>query len=290
MASDPGNTPTQAPRAGWYPDPERPGEQRYWDGSRWTDIHPASSAAGPKPSRTRYGLYVWAGIVLLLAALVFHLGLRSLLLLAVFPLGIGIFLIVKRRTAVGVALVVASVLLPVLEAWALPTYRVPSPSMVPTLAVGDRIVVNKTEIGGLSVGDVVVFHPPAGADLSTPECGNPNQGAGHTAACDAPTPQKSSQTLIKRIVAGPGDRISISNGHVIRNGVPEQDSTYTEPCGSDPSCTFPTPIVIPSGDYFVMGDNRGESDDSRFWGPVASDWIIGVALLQTWPPGHIGFL
>jgi signal peptidase I len=120
-------------------------------------------------------------------------------------------------------------------------------------------------------------------------CGNPNQGGSHSQACDAPTPQESSQTFIKRVVAGPGDRISIVNGHVIRNGVQEKDS-YTDPCGADSSCNFRTPIVIPPGDYFMMGDNRGASDDSRFWGPVPDKWVIGVAFFTYWPPDRIGFL
>jgi signal peptidase I len=49
-------------------------------------------------------------------------------------------------------------------------------------------------------------------------------------------------------------------------------------------------VVVPPGDYFMMGDNRGESDDSRFWGPVPKKWIIGVAFFTYWPPDRIGFL
>jgi len=162
--------------------------------------------------------------------------------------------------------------------------------MVPTLQIGQRVLTNRL-ISHPSVGDVVVFHPPAGADSPTPQCGDPNQGTGHTAACDQPTPQESSQTFIKRVVAGPGDTIYIWNGHVYRNGVAESDSKYTEPCGGDPSqCNFRTPIKIPPGEYFMMGDNRGASDDSRFWGPVPNKWIIGVAFFTYWPPDRIGFL
>jgi signal peptidase I len=160
--------------------------------------------------------------------------------------------------------------------------------MVPTLAIGQRVLTNRL-INHPSVGDIVVFHPPTGADSATPVCGNPDQGPGHPQACDSPTASESTQTFIKRVVGGPGDRISIVNGHVLRNGVRENDP-YIAPCGEDPSCTFRKPITIPPGDYFMMGDNRGESDDSRFWGPVPDKWVIGVAFFTYWPPDRIGTL
>jgi signal peptidase I len=186
-----------------------------------------------------------------------------------------------------VAVAVALALL--IQAFIVKPYRIPSPSMEPTLAIGQRVLTNRL-IDHPSVGDIVVFHPPHGADPEgTPICGNPSQGAGHSQACDTPTPQESTQTFIKRVVAGPGDTIYIQNGHVYRNGVPEKDS-YINPCGPDPSCTFRTPIKIPPGDYFMMGDNRGASDDSRFWGPVPDKWVIGVAFFTYWPPDRIGFL
>jgi signal peptidase I len=189
-------------------------------------------------------------------------------------------LVITVAIAVGLALLI--------QAFIVKPYRIPSPSMVPTLEIGQRVLTNRL-INHPSVGDIVVFHPPKGADPATPVCGNPNQGGGHAQACDQPTAQESSQTFIKRVVGGPGDRISIVNGHVIRNGVPEKDS-YIEPCGSDPSCNFPKPIVVPAGDYFMMGDNRGASDDSRFWGPVPDKWVIGVAFATYWPPDRIGLL
>jgi signal peptidase I len=185
-----------------------------------------------------------------------------------------------------VAVAVALALL--IQAFIVKPYRIPSPSMVPTLSVGQRILANRL-INHPSVGDVVVFHPPRGADPPTPVCGNPNQGANHPQACDEPTPQESSQTFIKRVVAGPGDTVQIVDGHVYRNGVREHDP-YIEPCGTTGSCNFRTPITVPPGDYFMMGDNRGASDDSRFWGPVPDKWVIGVAFFTYWPPDRIGFL
>jgi signal peptidase I len=189
-------------------------------------------------------------------------------------------LILTVLVAVGLALLI--------QRFIVKPYRIPSPSMVPTLAVGQRVLTNRL-FDNPGVGDVVVFHPPAGADPATPECGNPNQGAGHSQACDTSTPQESNQTFIKRVVGGPGDTIQILDGHVYRNGVREKDS-YIAQCGQDPSCNFRTPIRIPAGDWFMMGDNRGASDDSRFWGPVPSKWLIGVAFFTYWPPDRIGFL
>jgi len=183
---------------------------------------------------------------------------------------------------------VAVVLALLIQAFIVKPYRIPSPSMEPTLSIGQRVLTNRL-INHPSVGDIVVFHPPHGADPATPDCGNPNQGAGHSQACGTPTAQESSQTFIKRVVAGPGDTIHIQDGHVYRNGVRENDP-YITPCGPDPSCNFRTPIRIPPGDYFMMGDNRGASDDSRFWGPVPDKWVIGVAFFTYWPPDRIGFL
>ena len=187
-----------------------------------------------------------------------------------------------------VTVAVAVVLALLIQAFIVKPYRIPSGSMIPTLAIGQRVLTNRL-INHPSVGDVVVFHPPRGADPPTPMCGNPNQGSGHPQACGLPTQGASTQTFIKRVVGGPGDRIQIVGGHVLRNGVREKDA-YIEPCGSDSSCNFPRPVVVPPGDYFMMGDNRGASDDSRFWGPVPDKWVIGVAFFTYWPPNRIGFL
>ncbi len=188
---------------------------------------------------------------------------------------------------VTVAVAVALALL--IQAFVVKPYRIPSPSMVPTLAIGQRVLANRLDTQP-SLGDVVVFHPPHGADpVYTPICAAKDQGDGHPQACDRGTPTESAQTFIKRVVGLPGDRIAIVKGHVIRNGKPEKDP-YIRPCDPGSSCNFPQPITIPPGHYFMMGDNRGESDDSRFWGPVPEQWIIGVAFFTYWPPDRIGSL
>ena len=115
------------------------------------------------------------------------------------------------------------------------------------------------------------------------------------AACAEPEAQQSGVNFIKRIVAGPGDEIYIKEGHVFRKAAgqtefkPEKDS-YIKPCEGVSECNFPKPIRIPAGHWFMMGDNRGESDDSRFWGPVPTGWIIGGAIATYWPPDRIGIL
>ncbi|HET8863441.1 MAG TPA: signal peptidase I [Solirubrobacterales bacterium] len=173
-----------------------------------------------------------------------------------------------------------------IQAWLVKPYQIPSQSMEPTLDVGQRVLVNRflyhfTDPG---IGDIVVFHPPKGADNGT-ECGAPHLPQ---ESCPKPTPEESSQNFIKRIVAGPGDTLSVRNGHPVVNGVEKTDEPYTMPCGTAGACNLPKPITIPPDYYFMMGDNRGASDDSRFWGPVPRDWIIGKAFATYWPPDRVG--
>jgi signal peptidase I len=152
--------------------------------------------------------------------------------------------------------------------------------MEPTLQIGQRVLVNRigTHFGNPSIGDIVVFHPPKGADNQpSPECGNPSQGTLGGSPCGVPTSQKSSQTFIKRVVAGPGDVVAVRTSHVYRNGKREADP-YIRPCASPEGCDFPRKITVPAGMYFIVGDNRGESDDSRHFGPVKREWIVGRAV------------
>jgi signal peptidase I len=180
-----------------------------------------------------------------------------------------------------------------IQAWLVKPYQIPSQSMEPTLDVGQRVLVNRFlyHFTDPSVGDIIVFHPPKGADNQT-ECGVTVKGQEPVEVgmpCPRPTPEESSQNFIKRIVAGPGDTVSVKDGHPVVNGVEKTDEPYIRPCGSAPPCNLPRQITVPPGDYFMMGDNRGESDDSRFWGPVPRSWIIGKAFATYWPPDRIGF-
>ena len=183
--------------------------------------------------------------------------------------------------AVGLALLI--------QAFLVKPYRIPSASMEPTLAIGQRVLVNRlgNRFGDPSVGDVIVFHPPAGAERNAGEqCGAQPPGG---QVCMRETPAEAKDTtFIKRVVAAPGDRIKVVGGVVFRNGK-RVDEPYTRRClGS--GCDFPAEVRVPAGHWFMMGDNRGDSDDSRFWGPVPRGWIIGDAFATYWPPKRIGLL
>jgi signal peptidase I len=194
-------------------------------------------------------------------------------------------LVVTVAVAVGLALLI--------QAFVVKPYRIPTGSMLPTLTLGQRILVNRMDTDP-GIGDVVVFHPPHGGDLGSGQCANSQQGfsADGTAQaqpCDRPLESESEQTFVKRVVGVPGDVLRIVGGHVIRNGKREPDA-YINPCGGAAECTFSRSIRVPPGHYFMMGDNRGDSDDSRYWGPVPQRYIIGVGFFTYWPLDRIGVL
>jgi signal peptidase I len=199
----------------------------------------------------------------------------------------------RLRSAVELVFIVATALFfaLVIQAFAVKPYRIPSGSMEPTLHIGDRVIVDRFArrvLGDdIKVGDIVVFHPPHGADLGGAQCASQTTGDETRSPCDEETSTRSSQTFIKRVVAVAGDRISVRDGHVIRNGV-KASEPFAAKCDPGSGCNFPHAITVPPGHVFLMGDNRGDSDDSRFWGPVPLKWVIGKALVKYWPPGRIG--
>jgi signal peptidase I len=186
-----------------------------------------------------------------------------------------------------------------IQAFLVKPFRIPSPSMVPTLQVGQRVLVNRLgpHFGDPSRGDIVVFKPPKGADPNVDRCGNPLEpDDGHP--CELATPDQSDSNFIKRVVAIPGDWIKVLKNRVyLAKSATGPFQLQSEPfintrdrsC-DPPLCNLRKPIHIPPGHFFMMGDNRAQSDDSRKWGPVPKKWIIGRAFFTYWPPDRIGTL
>ena len=190
--------------------------------------------------------------------------------------------VIELVTIVAVALGLALAI----QAFVVKPYRIPSASMVPTLQVHQRVLVDRITMhfSDPGRGDIVVFKPPLGADSD--QCGAPHRP---DQACPRPTPQKSSTNFIKRVVGLPGEHLKVINGRAWINGKPLKEP-YIRPDPSCEICDLPREITIPPGYFFMMGDNRGESDDSRTWGPVPKKWIIGKAFFTYWPPKRIGTL
>jgi len=170
--------------------------------------------------------------------------------------------------------VVAVLVAVLLRTFVVQTFFIPSGSMEPTLQVGDRIIVNKLsyDLHGVHRGDIVVFSRPA-----TENCGG-------TQVSD----------LVKRVIGMPGDLISVSGGYVYVNGqrldetwlpAEQQGKTQSGPTGY--ASNLAQPYRVPANTYFVMGDNRENSCDSRFWGPVAKSLIVGKVELRIWPLSSI---
>lgn len=144
-------------------------------------------------------------------------------------------------------------------------FYIPSGSMIPTLEVGDRVLVNKF---------IYRFEEPERGDVVVFESVEPNADG-------------SRDDLIKRIVAVGGDEVAVRDGTLFINGEP-QDEPYVN--GEFPDSSFFGPTVIPEGRVFAMGDNRSNSRDSRFFGPVPVENIEGEAFLVFWPVSRISLL
>ena len=162
----------------------------------------------------------------------------------------------------------------VLRTFVVQTFYIPSGSMEPTLQIGDRIIVNKLsyDLHGVDRGDIVVFNRPPAED-----CGGPPVN-----------------DLVKRVIGLPGDVMSESGGYVYVNGqrldetwLPATEQGRTGPGPAGTSSDLSHPYRVPANEYFVMGDNRENSCDSRFWGPIPKSLIVGKVDLRIWPLSSI---
>jgi signal peptidase I len=203
----------------------------------------------------------------------------------------------RLRSVVELVVIVATALFfaIAIQAFAVKPYVIPSASMEPTLVVGQRLLVDRFShrIGGdPKLNDITVFMPPPSAESAGGQCAiagegpSYDDGAASRRSCSRATPGKGPDAFVKRVVGLPGDVIAVRDGHVVRNGH-RATEPFAAPCGGGRECDL-EPIVVPPGHYFLMGDNRGNSDDSRYWGPVPRSQIIGKAVVTYWPPDRIG--
>jgi signal peptidase I len=141
---------------------------------------------------------------------------------------------------------------------------IPSDSMVPTLDVGDRLVVEKVSyrFHPPHRGDIIVFDPPVQLQFQ-----------GYTA----------DQAFIKRIIGEPGQVVAVQGGTVYVDGEPLAEDYIAEP----PEYEMP-PVLVPAGQFFVMGDNRNNSNDSHVWGFLPEGNIIGRAVYRFFPLARVG--
>lgn len=197
---------------------------------------------------------------------------------------------VSRRWLDLIGVVIGALLLALLVQWILvKPYKIPSASMEPTLVEGQRVFVDRLSdhFSDPGRGQIVVFHPPAGAERPGPSdgaCGVPRP---FDEVCPRATPTEAKATYIKRVIGIAGDRITVRGGHVIRNGVPMSEP-YAKQCDF-PICNLKE-YTVPAGSYFMMGDNRDDSSDSRYWGAVPRRYVIGRAFATYWPLNRIGGL
>jgi signal peptidase I len=183
----------------------------------------------------------------------------------------------RRRRRVlaeaGVMIVLVVLLTSLLRAFAYQAFWIPSASMVPTLSVYDRVLVQKAFFSWHDVreGDIVVFsHPPLD------QCGGPQEEG----------------DLVKRVIALPGQTIYSSGNSIYIDGrrLAEPYLPSYDPLG--PSITGASrqhPYRVPPGEFYVLGDNRADSCDSRYWGPIEGSSIVGKVVLTFWHNGHPDF-
>ena len=147
-------------------------------------------------------------------------------------------------------------------------YRVEGSSMVPTLAEGEYLLVNKMvywQVPLLGGDDGYLVHPPQTGEVVIFRF-----------------PDEPTRNFVKRVIGVPGDTVEITEGTVYVNG-----KALDEPYVRLFDRGTMDPFEVPPDSYFVLGDNRGASDDSRSWGVVPAENVIGRAWVTYWPPGHL---
>lgn len=183
---------------------------------------------------------------------------------------------------IAIALLVAIVI----KTFLFQAFYIPSSSMENTLHVNDRVLVNKFiySFGDIAHGDVIVFDDPRGGFEQPDETVIDSAVRNLLESIGLATPRSE---FIKRVIGLPGDTIEGMDGGVYRNG-----ELLDEPYLKGPGVTIAPfgPVIVPPNSLFVMGDNRAASQDSRFFGPIPQEDVVGKAFVIIWPPSRWGGL
>lgn len=185
--------------------------------------------------------------------------------------------------------VLALVAAAILRAFVGQAFFIPSESMTPQLEVGDRVVVSKISyrLHDPRRGDVVVFDCPEGAGcVSVQDDASLPVRVVRAALETVGLRQPSTEDYIKRVIALPGETVEGRDGMVVVDG-----QRVVEPYLSpDEETSSFDPVTVPEGSIWVMGDNRSNSSDSRVFGPVPENTVVGRAVARIWPPSRAAYL
>jgi signal peptidase I len=155
-------------------------------------------------------------------------------------------------------------------------YAAATEAMAPALPRGRAFLTDEHayDTAAPAVGDIVTFHPPVGAEDNVPCPGHEDQDPGRL--CVLSATGHTDESFVKRVVAGPGDRIAFRGGHAIRNGHRATEPYVTADCSQESfGCDYSAAITVPKDSFYLVGDDRGNSSDSRLWGAVPKAWITG---------------
>jgi signal peptidase I len=203
----------------------------------------------------------------------------------------------RRITEDGAIVVLAVAAAIMVRAFVAQAYWIPSASMEPQLQINDRVVVSRLayHLHSPRRGDIVVFRSPPGIEPPPATPSNPLARILNDAGVALGFAQDQT-VLIKRVVGLPGETVSARDGRVYIDGerlIEPYLPAGTRTCGPDSAgsvCSPFGPVVVPPGDVFVMGDNRGDSLDGRVFGPIPDRNIVGRAIWKVWPPWRPSFL
>ena len=176
-------------------------------------------------------------------------------------------------------ILVALVIAVVIKTFVVQAFWIPSSSMEETLQINDRVLVNKLsyDFGDIGRGDVIVFDDPRGSQERESVVESVVRNLAESVGISTPKSE-----FIKRVIGLPGETIEVRDGMVHVNGEALSED-YLHPRSTMPDFG---PQVVAPGTFFVMGDNRNSSQDSRFFGPIDAESVVGRAFVVLWPPSR----